>query len=59
MKDIIIDHDVSDTAVPRHQFQVWDKSGCLGPKKTTKGWRILVEWKDGTTTRAFLKDLKE
>ena len=43
MKEII-DHDVSETAVPRDQSQIRDKSGCLHPKRTTKkGWRMLVE----------------
>jgi hypothetical protein len=59
MKEII-DHEVSESALPRDQSQVReDQSGCLCPKRTTKGWKMLVEWKDGTTTWAFLKDLKE
>jgi hypothetical protein len=28
-------------------------------KRTTKGWELLVKWKDGTTTWIPLKDLKE
>jgi hypothetical protein len=28
-------------------------------KRTTKGWELLVEWKDGITTWIPLKDLKE
>jgi hypothetical protein len=26
---------------------------------TTKGWKLLVEWKDGSTDLLPLKDLKE
>ena len=58
MKEII-DHEVSESALPRDQSQVRGPSGRLRPKRTTKGWKMLVEWKDGTTTWAFLKDLKE
>jgi hypothetical protein len=43
MKEII-DHDVSESALSRDQSQVRDQSGRLCPK------RMLVEWKDGTTT---------
>ena len=29
------------------------------PKITTRGWELLVEWKDGSTSWMKLKDLKE
>jgi hypothetical protein len=29
------------------------------PKKTTKGWELLVEWKDGSSTWVPLRELKE
>ena len=28
------------------------------PKRTTKGWKLLVEWKDGSSNWIPLKDLK-
>lgn len=28
-------------------------------KRTTKGWKLLVQWRDGTSTWTPLKDLKE
>ena len=28
-------------------------------RKTTKGWKLCIEWKDGTTTWERLADLKE
>jgi hypothetical protein len=28
-------------------------------RRTTKGWKLLVQWKDETTTWVPLKDLKE
>ena len=30
----------------------------LHPKKTTRGWRLEVEWKDGTVSWVDLKDLE-
>jgi hypothetical protein len=29
------------------------------PKKTTQGWQLLVEWKEGGSDWITLKDLKE
>ena len=29
------------------------------PRKTTKGWHLCVQWRDGTTTWERLADLKE
>jgi hypothetical protein len=29
------------------------------PKKTTRGWKLLVRWKDGSTRWVRLEDLKE
>ena len=34
------------------------KSGNRIRKRTTKGWEILVEWKDGRSTWTSLKDIK-
>ena len=28
-------------------------------RRTTKGWQLLVQWKDGSTSWTPLKDLKE
>ncbi|CAJ1941748.1 unnamed protein product [Cylindrotheca closterium] len=33
--------------------------GRLVQKRTTKGWQLCVQWKDGTTTWERLSDLKE
>ena len=35
------------------------KNGNQVPKKTTRGWKLLVEWKYGTVGRVSLKDFKE
>ena len=34
-------------------------NGNTIPKKTTKGWQMLVRWKDGTESCIDLKDLKD
>jgi hypothetical protein len=34
-------------------------NGQRRPKRTTKGWELLVEWKDGAVTWVPLKDIKE
>ena len=33
--------------------------GNRTPKRTTVGWEILVEWRDGSTAWVPLKDLKD
>jgi hypothetical protein len=35
------------------------RNGRKHHRKTTKGWELLVRWKDGTETWTPLKDLKE
>jgi hypothetical protein len=53
----IIDHRKSHDAVARDDgFLDAEKRQ---PKRTTKGWDLLIEWKDGTTSWEALKDLKE
>ena len=34
-------------------------NGNRTPKRTTVGWEILVEWRDGSTAWVSLKDLKD
>ncbi|GFH48999.1 Blackbeard [Chaetoceros tenuissimus] len=53
----ISDHSWDHTAIPRWDGYIKSKSEMV-LKKTTKGWELLVEWKDGTMTWVPLKDLK-
>ncbi|GFH49007.1 hypothetical protein CTEN210_05483 [Chaetoceros tenuissimus] len=53
----ISDHSWDHTAIPRWDGYIKSKSGMV-PKKTTRGWELLVEWKDGTMSWVPLKDLK-
>ena len=45
--------------VPIYYKFVISKTGRKHLRKTTKGWDFLCLWKDGSTTCAPLKDLKE
>ena len=38
---------------------ITNKSGTKRRRETTKGWELLVRWKDGTTSWFPLKDMKE
>jgi hypothetical protein len=55
----IVDHSSDGRAVRAADGFYVDKHGQKRPRVTTQGWRLLVEWKDGTTSWADLKDLKE
>jgi hypothetical protein len=41
------------------QYRIDKQSGKSEKKKTTAGWDLEVEWKDGSTSWLPLKDLKE
>ena len=46
-------------ACPKSAKLVKRKIGHKRLQCTTKGWKLLVEWKDGQSTWVPLKDLKE
>jgi hypothetical protein len=54
----IIDHNTDGHAVEPADMYI---KHCSNKKvrKTTKGWHLCVEWKDGTTSWERLADLKE
>ena len=54
----IVDHRKDDTAVDRADMYIQRGSNCH-MQKTTKGWKLCVEWKDGSTSWERLADLKE
>lgn len=54
----IIDHRKDGTAVNADDGYVMLR-GKRVPKRTTKGWHICVEWKDGSTSWIDMKDVKE
>ena len=57
MKEII-DHRKDHSAVAMDDGMIIVRGRSV-PKKTTKGWKLCVEWKDGSTSWVPLKDLKE
>ena len=54
----IVDHRKNASAVQISDGFIISKNGNRVAKPTTKGWEILVEWKDETTDWVPLKDLK-
>jgi hypothetical protein len=55
----ITDHHFSDKAVKKEDGWVINKLGVRKRKVTTQGVEFAVEWRDGSTSRIALKDLKE
>jgi hypothetical protein len=55
----ITDHKKDGTAVSKDDGFIATKSGRTRPRQTTRGWKLLVSWKDGTSSWIALKDLKE
>jgi hypothetical protein len=59
MLDEIIEHRCNDDAIPRSRGLIKTPNGTLRKVRTTKGWELCVQWKDGSTNWATLKDLKD
>jgi Reverse transcriptase (RNA-dependent DNA polymerase) len=55
----ISDHRKGTDAVLVADAMATTKSGTQHRRHTTKGWDLLVEWKDGSSNWLPLKDLKE
>ena len=58
MMSEIMDHRTLHDAVPQAQGTYVNQYGVKRRKATTRGWELLVEWKDGSTDWISLKDLK-
>ena len=56
--DSIIDHRTDGTEVQDKDAFIQLKHGGRKRCITTKGWEILIQWKDGSTTWESLKDIK-
>lgn len=57
MLDSIVDHEIGDDAETVGTFV--DSKGRVRNKMTTRGVRLLIAWKDGTTDWIPLKDVKD
>ena len=57
--DEIIDHRTDGSEIKSDNAFITSNNGGRRRKETTKGWELLVQWKDGSTTWEKLKDMKE
>ena len=57
--DSIVDVRKTRDAVSREDAFVKSHNGVQRRKETTKGWEVLICWKDGSTTSNKLKDVKD
>ena len=59
LMDEIIVHQSNEHAVKQQNVFITTKMGTRRCRETTKGWELLVRWKDGRTDWIALKDIKE
>lgn len=57
--ECILEYRFDDTAVLKKDMQAIDKDGRKRLRQTTRGWKLLVKFQDGSTEWFDLKDLKE
>ena len=57
--DSIIDYRTNGKEVQEQNAFIKSKNGGRRRKETTKGWEILLGWKDGSSTWEAMKDIKE
>jgi len=57
--DEIIDWKKTMDAVPDEDILQISHNGNIHKRRTTKGWKLCVKWKDGSTSWEPLKDLKQ
>ena len=55
----ILEHRVLPDAIPQSEGTYVNAYGVKRRKATTRGWELLVEWKDGSSDWIALKDLKD
>jgi hypothetical protein len=59
LMDEIIDHRRGPDAVSQADAFITSTNGRQRKRTTTKGWDLLIRWKDGSETWTPLKDMKE
>jgi hypothetical protein len=55
----IIDHKKDASAIPISDGFTISRNGNKVPKKTTRGWKLLCQWKDGSSSWVPLVELKQ
>ena len=58
MKEII-DYCTNRQEVKQQDAIITMRTATKRSRETTKGWEILIKWKDGSTNSVTLKDVKE
>ena len=59
LMDKIIGHRSNEYALKQQDAFIVTKTGTKRRKETTKGWELLIRWKDSRTDWVALKDIKE
>jgi hypothetical protein len=54
----IVHHRVTSDAIPKSQGTYFNSYGVKRRKATTRGWEVLVEWRDGSSDWGSIKALK-
>jgi hypothetical protein len=54
----IINHRTDGTEVKQQDAFLTTPKGNKRQRETTKGWEILIQWKDRSTTWVSMKDIK-
>ena len=57
--DEIIGHRSNEHAIKQQDMFIVTKTGTKRRKETTKGWALLIQWKNSGTDWVALKDIKE
>ena len=57
--DCIIDYWKTTEAIKQEDAFIESQNGTKRRKETTKGWEILICWKDASTTWNKMKDVKD
>ena len=57
--DEIVDHYTNGTDIKQQDAFLTAITATRRRHETTKGWEILVQWKDQSTTWIALKDIKK
>ena len=57
--DEILEHRSDGNAIKKEKGYEITPTGTRRLVKTTKGWKLLVQWKDGTTSWEDLRNLKD
>jgi len=57
--DTIVGHRKTTEAIPKGEEFVRASNGVNRRIETTKGWEVLIQWNDGSTTWNKLKDVKD